>query len=516
MPNVAPQIGTKYTLVGPSGARVTFNDSTDADNVGMLTNISGTDSPEVREDGENLVQADGGAHGPFLYGRRPIMLEGLIYGHVSDAQRNERVARLLQACDAMSSDATLSWQPSGGAAVYLKLRRQQAPKINGGWNKTFQISLVAADPRFYGATLNTITKTTTAASTLVNAGNADTFPMYTVWGPLTAALDIQIGGLSAVRFNKALDLDRGFVIDGLNRSITGYRRRVNQYKNPSFEHATVTLVNATTNDAFGMFVTGNPTLDAHAAQPTPSSGWGTKVLKMTTTGTGAIPAPGTFGGEKVATAVMMSGQSNPGAQGGNTFQLPAYDLARKTYVVLSFSVLRASASPSTYVPYATMALLDDSSDPVISSSWVTQYRGATTISDTVWHRETVAFEIPNTPTGQNLFAEMQIGALNPTGNMAAGQIWYFDAVTIEITQGASNPNFFYPDGVTYAWEGTADNSRTYSIAADPLVAATANYELLDFPNTSWKGLAPGNNTLSLLGSFTTGGSLRVDWRDAWL
>lgn len=510
--HAAPQIGTKYVLTKGS-VRVTLNDPTDPDNIGALTNIVGTDSPEVREDGENLVQSDGGAHGPFLYGRRPIVLEGLIYGHVSDAQRNERVARLLQVSDAMSEDVTLSWQPTGGAAVYSKLRRQQPPSISGGWNKTFQISLVAADPRFYSATLNTLTKTSTSASLVTNAGNAETFPVYTIWGPTSVATRIDVNGVGAVAFSKALDLDRGFVIDSLNRSITGYKRRVNWFWNPSFEHPSIGMVTNTTADVLGFYATGSPTLDPFAAMPAVSSGMGSHVLKMTTTGIGVFPKPGSIGSERMSTAVLMSGQGPPVT---NTFRVPSFDLRADTYIVVSFSVLRAAASPSTYLPYISANYLDSSSEPVTSADWTTQYRGSTPISDTTWQRVSTVFTIPNTPTGAPPYVEVQIGALNPAGNMASGQVWYFDGVVVEFIQGSTTSGFFYPDGTTYAWEGAADNSRTYSIAADPLFPATSNYELIDVPLTTWTGLDAGLNTISLPGAFTSGGSLKVDWRDAWL
>lgn len=512
MANAAPQISAKYVLIGPRGTRVTFNDPADVDNVGVLTGITGTDSPEVREDGEAFVQSDGGAHGPFLYGRRPITLEGLIYGHVSDAQRNERVARLLEATDAMSADATLSWQPAGGAAVFTTLRRQQPPKISGGWNKSFQLSLVAADPRFYSNTLNSATLTSTAATPLVNSGNADTFPTYTIWGPTSVTPAIQNNLANVVAFNRPLDIDRGFVIDSLNRTILGYRRRVNWFKNPSFEHASTGMVTTATSDASGFYGTGSPTLDPFAAQPTPSSGFGSKVLKLTATGTGAFPRPGGSGSEKMSTGILMAGQSTPLP---NTFKMPPFDLRYDTFIVVSFSILRASATPSSIVPYAAMCYLDNTAQPLFDSSWDQQYR-ASTISDTTWQRVSHAFALPNTPTGSPPYVEIQIGVTNTTGNLAAGQIWYIDGVVVEIVQSTTNSNFFYPDGTTYAWEGAADNSRTYSIAADPLFPPSSNYELVDFPTSTWRALAPGSNPISLPGSFGAGGSLRVDWRNAWL
>lgn len=41
------------------------------------------------------------------------------------------------------------------------------------------------------------------------------------------------------------------------------------------------------------------------------------------------------------------------------------------------------------------------------------------------------------------------------------------------------------------------------------------YRYFDYVNSTWWGLVPGSNTVSLRGTNTTG-SLRVDWRDAWV
>jgi len=129
-----PQFGVKYTLTGPDGTVVTFNDFSDPNNVGTLTDISGFDSPEVRESADDLVEMDGGIHGSFFYGRRPITLSGLIHEHADAADRNMRMARLMQATNAMRDDVVenprgriTSGQPRferGGcsATVWRKMR----------------------------------------------------------------------------------------------------------------------------------------------------------------------------------------------------------------------------------------------------------------------------------------------------------------------------------------------------------------------------------------------------------
>lgn len=148
-----PQLSTKYTLTGPDGTVATFNDPADPNFVGSITEATGLDSPEVRENAENITGMDGGIHGNFYHGRRPITLSGSIYNVKSNEERNIKITKLTQASNAMREDATLEWTPDGGERQFVKLRRQQALRITGGWAKNFQVLFVAADPRIYGTGL---------------------------------------------------------------------------------------------------------------------------------------------------------------------------------------------------------------------------------------------------------------------------------------------------------------------------------------------------------------------------
>lgn len=147
------EYGAKYTLTGPDGTVAVFNDSTDPNYVGILSpESSGLDSPDVREDAQERTEDDGGIHGNFYYGRRPVVLQGTIIA-TSAVQRNERAEKLTRASNAMRSDATLKWKPAGATEeVQLTLRRQQPLRITKGFTKEFQVSLVAADARIYSAT----------------------------------------------------------------------------------------------------------------------------------------------------------------------------------------------------------------------------------------------------------------------------------------------------------------------------------------------------------------------------
>lgn len=153
----SPQIGCKYTLTGPNGIVATFNDPLDANYVGVLSDVTGLDSAEVREAAEDLASADGGQHGYFWYGRRPIVLTGTVFGHSTMEQRDARLDRLRRASNAMRADATLAWQNlplASNASMLTVVRRQQPLRIQGGWVKTFQVSLVSEFAALIGAALN--------------------------------------------------------------------------------------------------------------------------------------------------------------------------------------------------------------------------------------------------------------------------------------------------------------------------------------------------------------------------
>lgn len=203
----ATELNVKYTLTGPDGTVATFNDVSDPNYIGVLADVSGMDSPEVRESADDLVQQDGGIHGDFFYGRRPLTLSGIILNPASAADRNARQEKLSRATDAMRGDAVLTWTPSGGVQQQIAVRRQQPLRVSGAWQKQFQISLVAADPRIYSSALHTSTVVTSAGSgsagrsyakgyaiaysavaplgqlLVTNAGTATTYPVIRVYGP---------------------------------------------------------------------------------------------------------------------------------------------------------------------------------------------------------------------------------------------------------------------------------------------------------------------------------------------
>lgn len=185
-----PQFGVKYTLTSPEGLRCVFNDPFDADYVGWLSGISGFDSAEVREAADELVGDDGGIHGTFYYGRRPVVLEGGIDPRPDTVERNLRMTRLQRASNAMRQNSVLRWMPEGGVEQEIAVRRQQPLRITGEYMKQFQLSLVASDPRIYSAQIKEqIVLPAVHTAEFENIGSMDTPPTISITGP-GAALEV--------------------------------------------------------------------------------------------------------------------------------------------------------------------------------------------------------------------------------------------------------------------------------------------------------------------------------------
>ena len=125
---LANEIGAVYTLTSADGLSVAvFNDPTSPNYVGALTEVTGLDSAEIRESASELVEADGGAHGAFYLGRRPIVLNGKVFGHASIAERNARLDRARRASLALRGDSNLVWTPTNALNEGVGLRTNWFP-----------------------------------------------------------------------------------------------------------------------------------------------------------------------------------------------------------------------------------------------------------------------------------------------------------------------------------------------------------------------------------------------------
>jgi hypothetical protein len=200
---IAQEMGIRYELTGPDGTVAVFNDDTDPNNVGTLTALTGLDSPEIRENAQDLVESDGGVHGAFYFGRRPVTMTVLVHGHTTAEERAEKLDRLRRASLAIRSDCALRWTPrdtdsGSGAAndpekLVLYLRRNQPHRESGAWNKEVQLALVSARAVIMSDTLYQTT-VGNGPHTIENRGNYPSFPIIRISGVSTNPVIVDSNG----------------------------------------------------------------------------------------------------------------------------------------------------------------------------------------------------------------------------------------------------------------------------------------------------------------------------------
>lgn len=220
MSELGVEYGCAYTLKGPDGTEAVFNDAEDENFVGILSpETSGLDSADVRESAQDSPEADGGVHGDFWYGRRPVILTGTIIAS-SATDRNEKVAKLKRASNAMRGDATLTWEPKEGPEVELKLRRQQPLRITKGYVKDFQVSMVSAKAAIESAEEHekTISENNTTVE-VENVGDLPALPTITVHGPLSNPDLINTTTGKEIQLSHILLEGETLVIDFANHTI---------------------------------------------------------------------------------------------------------------------------------------------------------------------------------------------------------------------------------------------------------------------------------------------------------
>lgn len=158
-----PQDNIKYTLTHPDGSVAVFNDPSDPNYVGFIR-WAGLDGAEVREVADDIVEGDGGIHGDFWYGRRPV-IGTCEFVPTSTVDRNTRITRLQQVVNLLREDGILSWTPDGGVPQFIRVRRNQRLQRadDPGWKVQYSIPLIAADPRIYSDTLHSVNVVASAA-----------------------------------------------------------------------------------------------------------------------------------------------------------------------------------------------------------------------------------------------------------------------------------------------------------------------------------------------------------------
>lgn len=477
----SPEYGVPFELVGPYGDRAVFNDPDDADYVGMLTNISGLDSADIRESTEDLTETDGAAQGPNYYSARSVVLEGVTFGHSTASQRAARLDKLVRASNALRGDCTLNWTPSGGVPVFLTARRSQPLRISGGWNKTFQVSIKAADPRIYSQELHESTDTLGQQVIAVNAGTGETFPTYTVLGPYASNVGINNRTTgTAVLTSSTLDSTHGMLFDTKKRTLYyGARRtaRHNYFSAPGFEGGP----NSNFFDNFDSV--GLPAL------------------------------PSGLGGSGFAAFLGL--HAPPGPVVGNIYYNPAtrFPITNPNKLLVSFSGMAPTLSSNAHSWYTKITWYT-SGGAVISTS------ESSTVSTVTadWKRATFSATAPATTASAALQIGVRRNSALTDGVTLMDGVW-IDGVVVEIVTAApTNATSFYP-GLTpgASWVGTPDASE--SALSDLGLADTGlsvAYDLVTQAGTVWGGLQPGSNVVSSATLPGSGAALIVNWRDAWL
>lgn len=186
----AQELGAIYTLTAPSGAVAVLNDSASGNYAGIVKEITGLDSPEIRESASDLVEADGGEHGRFYYGRRPITITVSVVNHPDSATRAARLDRLHRASQGLRGDVVLSWALTYTpfTAMYVPVRLQQPIRDTGGWTKEVQLAFVSSSAVILGSTLNSSSSLTLNSSATVNCedkGSYDAYPIVEFTGAST-------------------------------------------------------------------------------------------------------------------------------------------------------------------------------------------------------------------------------------------------------------------------------------------------------------------------------------------
>lgn len=472
----APVYGVKFVLT--RGAyRATFNDPSDIDNLGSLTGADGLDSPEVREQGENLQEFDGGIHADrFYYGRRPVTLSGVIHGHATVSARNDKLQKLMDVTNAMRDDMTLTWQPAGGMEVSIKLRRQQPLRVEGlGPNKTFTAGMVAADHRIY-STAQVTQALSPSGSIVTNLGSTEAFPTYVVTGRTIADARLSVNGKYVAGFTNGLLPDYVYYLDSLKRTAQkgarlGFRRNV--FPNPNFEKPAANQYVA----IHGTCANVNP----YQTQPTPGSGWGTHVAALSITAAG-------LGGIEL---------QNPDGSGYWTYPY----LGKLT---LGFSLLTPSAAQAPIWKFVHY----NNANTIVATDTVT---GGTNSSTSAWSR--FVLNHTNAAVGSTK-VKVYVGVIS---SVVGAQFAYVDGIDMEygVTDGAFN----VPTVATnWVWEGAADDSSSILILpGTPTVtgALVGAYDELDLTHTDWVGFPPGNSFVAIT-NLGIGASATMLYNHAWI
>jgi len=328
--------------------------------------------------------------------------------------------------------------------------------------------------------------------TMENKGDAITYPVYTILGPMNQPIYITNSVTGAtIRLDKNLTFAQGILVDTQARTVYTVNRSSGSYTNrfiyPSWETSTV---------ATGM---------------TASSGCNLKRAPLSGTAAPLTPTDGSS-----TLFVERSPNNVENAIGGtNTTAFPTGSVAPGDILTCAFD----------HMTYQTI-----SSPQGISVYFQWKNSGGTNFSTYVYNSPGGAHSIPtawkrlvavSTAAPANTVAcDIVVQFKTPHGNGNLG--YWMDRMVME--KGATDGSYFDGDtprvaGHMSGWDGTADasTSQSYTTTYDVSSIPVPSYSSVNFADTTWHGLNPGNNSIQV--EFTpngVGGVMRADWRNAWL
>lgn len=192
------EFGAEYKLTSEeTGVSAVFNNPQHPSYAGMLTEVTGLDSPEIRESAEDLVESDGGAHGRFYYGRRPITMNGKIFGHTTNAERAARSDLIRRASQALRTDGKLSWMPSKRIDNVISNPRFATALTGWSWSTSGGSS--ATQTRVTGQVAPGTPATTTAVEINFTSAGLDAFTSA-IYTPAASVVVPLGGGATASQF----------------------------------------------------------------------------------------------------------------------------------------------------------------------------------------------------------------------------------------------------------------------------------------------------------------------------
>lgn len=238
----AIELGAPYWVYNPAQTDYfAINSPGDAKFIGYVSDITGLDDAEVRENAQNINAGDGGLNGRFYRGRRPWTITGFIMPTMPVTARSaaaDRIADIMDQC--MEADGYLMWTPSDTITKFITFRKQQPFRDTKGQSnvqRNFLLSGVAADWRVYDHTQKQVGPTVaaggagqwTALPVVHNSGKARAPFTFTLTGPTNGVWIWNFTTGVGIRLSTNLATGQTLVVDNTGRYPTVNVNAVNHY-----------------------------------------------------------------------------------------------------------------------------------------------------------------------------------------------------------------------------------------------------------------------------------------------